>query len=370
MSTDRERLGEGRSATRSDSSFRSDFETPSLFRQLLEPAGPEEAPVIPDFQMVRRLGEGSFGEVWLARTLAGVYRAVKVVRPGTFTEAELAGIIAYETHAREHAHLISIFHVGEASGWLYYEMELADGYSTAPTFRAEDYEPRTVEGDLQRRGRLPVSEAVDVARQVLSGLRHLHEWGLLHRDIKPANIVFVEGVAKLADIGLVTPGRQPAGGGHTPAYAPPEGIIDRTGDFYTLGRTLYRMVTGLRADRFGEIPEGLDAAQRKAITRLTPVLERACAADPDRRFQTAEEFDGALEGVCGKRRRRWVFAAGAILLAVAAGLTGWWQWGGSVGGRGVSSAAVSPKARPALSGRLIVLFKESEQANVYYELSP
>src|SRR5207249_10480341 len=67
-----------------------------------------------------------------------------------------------------------------------------------------DYSPRTLCSEIQTRGRLPVSECVQIGLSLTSALAHLHKNGLVHRDVKPSNIIFVGGVPKLADIGLVT----------------------------------------------------------------------------------------------------------------------------------------------------------------------
>src|SRR6266550_8298213 len=68
---------------------------------------------------------------------------------------------------------------------------------------SEFYVPRTLKLDLERRGRLPFDECLELALALTTALEHLHQNGLMHRDIKPANIIFINGQPKLADIGLV-----------------------------------------------------------------------------------------------------------------------------------------------------------------------
>src|SRR5207247_4545615 len=65
------------------------------------------------------------------------------------------------------------------------------------------YTPRTLRHDLKQLGRLPLSQCLEIGRHLASALAHLHAQGLVHRDVKPSNIVFVNGLPKLADIGLV-----------------------------------------------------------------------------------------------------------------------------------------------------------------------
>ena len=169
-----------------------------------QPAGPSDEsaasgesasapPTIPDFTLSRRLGRGGFGEVWLGESLTGVHRAVKTIDRNAHPEIEFEGIRVYERRVTDHAHLIDVRHVGETDTHFYYVMELAEGYSEAPTFSSADYEPRTLESELARRGHLPEDEAIAVAADVARGLAHLHSLGLLHRDVKPANIVYVGG---------------------------------------------------------------------------------------------------------------------------------------------------------------------------------
>lgn len=261
---------------------------------------PSDGPIeIPDFDLVRRLDRGGFGDVWLGRSRSGVFRAVKVLPRTLLSDVEIAGLRTFETFAGRHPHLIDVRHVGETPAWLYYVMELADGYSTAPTFDPDDYVPRTLKSDLRRRGALPPAEALSVARQVLAGLGHLHAAGLLHRDIKPANIVFVAGVAKLADIGLLAPDDAQRRAGLTPDYAPPGGVIDRSGDLFSVGRLLAEMLTGELPPIGQSWPAASYTERAAAAAPFVDLLAKACAAEPAARFQSAEEFDRALASAAG-----------------------------------------------------------------------
>ena len=92
-----------------------------------------EVPRIPDHQLLRKIGEGSYGEVWLARNVMGTYRAVKVVYRGTFNndrpyDREFKGVQNFDPISRSHPGLVNVLHVGrnDQAGYFYYVMELAD----------------------------------------------------------------------------------------------------------------------------------------------------------------------------------------------------------------------------------------------------
>src|SRR5262245_35548950 len=228
-------------------------------------------PRIPDHELLRCIGRGSYGEVWLARNVMGVYRAVKIVYRAAFEsdrpyEREYQGIQRFEPISRRHESQIDILHVGrnDKTGYFYYVMELADDaqaerakrgkeekeqtqissaplpvFSSVPApFDPATYIPRTLRSELKRRGRLPLEQCLDIALSLTTALQHLHGHGLIHRDIKPANIIFVEGQPKLADIGLVAESGKALTFVGTEGYLPPEGPGSVEADIFSLGKVL------------------------------------------------------------------------------------------------------------------------------------
>src|SRR5438094_7311005 len=130
-------------------------------------------PVIPDHKLLRPIGRGAYGEVWLARNVMGALRAVKVIQRGQFEsdrpyEREFAGIQRYEPVSRSSGGLVNVLHVGrnDAEGYIYYVMELADAVPGSgdpnqretPSSKLETYVPRTLRSDLNRLGRLPTAD--------------------------------------------------------------------------------------------------------------------------------------------------------------------------------------------------------------------
>src|SRR5207302_1887608 len=104
------------------------------------------------------------------------------------------------------------------------------------------YVPKNLAGVLRRNGRFSPEQSLEIALNLSSALHHLHQQNLIHRDIKPSNIIFVNGISKFADIGLVTEmggaGREVTYVG-TEGYIPPEGPGSAASDIFSLGKVLY-----------------------------------------------------------------------------------------------------------------------------------
>ena len=188
---------------------RSDGDTAALM--------PGGAPVIPEHELLRRIGEGAYGEVWLARSRTGAYRAVKIVYRHRFSDdrpydREFKGITRFEPVSRSTEGLINVLQVGrdDDAGFFYYVMEPADpetsndevrhpkekenpksGFSVPSDFTIRDansYAPRSLSSEVRRRGRLPFEECLQLGLTISLALGRLHRHGLLHRDVKPSTL--------------------------------------------------------------------------------------------------------------------------------------------------------------------------------------
>lgn len=288
-------------------------------------------PQIPDHELLHRIGEGAYGEVWLARNLLGASRAVKVVYRSHFQDnrpylREYHGIERFEPISRTHAGLVAILHVGRSpeDDYFYYVMELADsvtgGFETnvdleaatigdtegPPTKREDEsptptspsteekapgYVPHTLSWDVRHRGRLSAPECVRLGISMSLALGHLHRNGLIHRDVKPSNIIFVKGLPKLADIGLVAPTTEARSLVGTEGFMPPEGPNSPQADLYSLGKVLYEASMGRDRHDFPEPFTTLrQEADAEALLELNAVVLKACAPDLRDRYPSAEEM--------------------------------------------------------------------------------
>ncbi len=280
----------------------------------------ETTPAVADHTLIRRIGVGSYGEVWLASNVLGTRRAVKIVFRRAFDserpyEREFSGILKFEPVSRTHPGFVDILQVGrnDPAGYFYYVMELADDATDLPpaaqTARSQEaqsemssfssgetYTPKTLKTELRRKGRLCTAECIEVAIALTNALGHLHQRGLVHRDIKPANIIFVEQRPQLADIGLVTDSASTRTHLGTDGYLPPEGAGSPQSDLYSMGKVLYELSTGLDRKEFPELPPDLASwPDRKQFLALNEIIIRACAADPSQRYASAAEMLTDLE---------------------------------------------------------------------------
>lgn len=305
------------------------------------PVGEKSPMPVPDHTLIRRIGRGSYGEVWLARNVMGAWRAVKFVHRRDFEddrpfERELAGIQRFEPISRSHPSQLNILHVGRGPDGFYYVMGLADDQGRGQAIDEGSYAPRTLRSELTQQGRLPYAQCLEIGVQLATALQHLYDHGLVHRDIKPSNIVFVNGIPKLADIGLVARAEATMSFVGTEGYLPPEGPGTRQADIFSLGKVLYELSTGQDRQQFPEMPTNIAAlADREQIAELNQVVLKACHSDAKQRYQSAAELQADLallesgQSVARVRRieerLRFVQRAGALVTAVAAVIAlGWW----------------------------------------------
>ena len=216
----------------------------------------EKRPEIPGFELIERCGKGATAEVWWAIDDDGFRRAIRIIKtsqtPPELLEKEKNSIAAYRSAAGNDPHLIEILYIGETQEYLYYVMPLADSAFPAQC----RYTPMTLAVKLQR-AKLTTDEIFDIFGTLLEAVGSLHRNGLAHHDLKPENIIFVDGVLKIADPGLVTDANAISRAG-SPSYKSDFLITGIKSDIFALGKILYCMYTNFSADRFPELPANFD----------------------------------------------------------------------------------------------------------------
>jgi serine/threonine-protein kinase len=255
------------------------------------------------YRIVGLLGRGGMGEVYRADDLKlGQPVAIKLL-PMQFAAdpARLARFHAEVRNAREvaHPHVCRVYDIGDVDGQLFLSMEYVDGEDLASL--------------LRRIGRLPPAKAVEIARQLCSGLAAAHDRGVIHRDLKPHNVMLDgQGRVRITDFGLAVRENEDSGAtAGTPAYMSPEQLAGQPAtvrsDVYSLGLVLYELFTGKRtfeASTFAEWQrkhgEEKPTSPSLHTGDLDPAVERVILRclekDPAKRPASATQVALALPG--------------------------------------------------------------------------
>src|SRR5207249_5764602 len=297
----------------------------------------------PRYDVEREIGAGGMARVYLAVEHHPHRRvAIKVLDPEVSTrllrerfirEVDLSSTLS-------HPHIVPVFAAGEAAGQFYYVMPYLEGES--------------LRHRLRRQRRLPLDEALRIARDVADALGYAHGQGIIHRDIKPENILLSGDHAIVADFGIaraisaagsltLTQAGQQIG---SPGYMSPEqamalGDLDARTDIYSLGCVLFEMLAGespvasmteRRVHNWSllETAAAMRRAEGGVARAVKHAISRALAPVPDDRFLTVTEFARALGGpthrtsvptrgiFTGRRRRSIALVLGGALLLLGA----------------------------------------------------
>lgn len=250
-------------------------------------------------KLLKHCGTGGFGSVFYCEDFSGKKRAVKIiskVQIGDSWKRELKGVRIYQRITGNNPELLQIYHVKDDKEYFYYTMEPAD-----PVPSSESYIPDTLAFRLQKKP-LPEKELFPVLSKVFQGLKVIHDNGCTHRDIKPENILFVNGIPKLADIGLVsslTVSMTHMAG--TLDYIPPEirasnDPADTTeqrqrNDLYALGMVIYCAVSGMSPKKFPSLPGNIDLISSPAIKYFSNLANELCDTKPEQRISSIEKVE-------------------------------------------------------------------------------
>jgi tetratricopeptide (TPR) repeat protein len=287
------------------------------------------------YRILALLGAGGMGLVYKAEDeQLGLPVAIKVLRPDPWKDRRRIERFKQElVLARQvsHRNVVRIHDIGSDGDVVFLSMDFVPGRSLGELLADE--------------GPLPADKAVDIARQVASGLAAAHEAGVIHRDLKPGNVlVDASGRAAISDFGVAR--SLSAVGSTAPGavigtldYLSPEqargASVDARTDLYSLGILLYEMLTGELPFAGGSPPEVLaqrmSGATRDLLPSATPkelaaIVRRLLQRDPDRRYRDARELLddlGRIDAQASSWRRTRPWAAWAAAGIVALTVLGW-----------------------------------------------
>ena len=265
------------------------------------------------WRLVREIGHGAYGVVYLAVAPDGECAAVKVCRRERYSR-ELRGAKLYRAIPSQEG-LVRMRTLVETKWGFYAVMDLADDEFDRESPTVESYRPKTLASVIDGEKALPLGECVKLGISLAKGLVALQRHHLLHRDIKPGNVIYVGGRPVLSDPGLVVEESAAASLVGTPGYVPPENFTAAPGDVYSLGLTL-------KAASFGRSIEDIDkgpAIVADTGARFFPawwrILNKATDPTPSRRYQSAKAL---LKDLTALRVRMVLPSMGIIVSVVVA----------------------------------------------------
>ena len=288
------------------------------------------------YRILKELGRGAMGAVYLAKQLSLDRQvALKVIQAQWASQPTFVARFMREAYAAAqltHHNVVQIYDLSSSGDTNFFSMEFVEGRSLADL--------------VDQHGRLPPAEAIGYTIQAARGLEFAHQHGMIHRDVKPANLLLNgQGIVKVADLGLVKtpqlldsdadqPSAQNSAGVSladaradvtvvnmamgTPAYMSPEQAenaagVDHRADIYSLGCTLYALLTGQPPFHGTTVMEVITKHKSEPVVRpdalvkglppgLSEIVLKMVAKSPGQRYQTLGEVIGDLEGFLAKGR--------------------------------------------------------------------
>jgi len=291
----------------------------------------KEERILGGYRLLERVGRGGMGTVYRAIQISLDREvALKLLSPELVKDKNFVAQFFREARAAgqlNHPHIVQVYDVGQEGEDYYYSMEFVRGGS--------------LEDRLRQEGKLAPPEALRIALEAATALEYAESRHIVHRDIKPDNLMLAEdGRVRVADLGLALSLKstadhkgQPILG--TPHFISPEQAlrrdVDIRSDIYSLGATLYRMLTGetlfkgataeeIVKKAVREEPRPLREVNPAVPERIATLVHRMVQKDPDARFASAKELRETLQRLLHQPARTKITIAAGVVAVIAIGV--------------------------------------------------
>lgn len=277
--------------------------------------------LIDTLSVIREIGSGGFGRVYLAKAPSGELYALKQIytTDPAYYKKEIKSLKLYGklTRQLEAKNIIPILDVQITDTVVEYLMPLSDGIGADSPLN-QSWKPKTLTSLVLTRyesgGTFTAKEVVEIFKPLLEAVAALNEAGFIHRDIKPDNILFIGGQPYIADIGLLREDTDSASSVGTPVYSPPSWYTKIAGnpDMWGIATTLYFFLSGNSPDTIGRpnymfpsTKEKMSKDDIKAWHHFHRVILRATRENPTERYSTISDL--AADILDTKEKRNVVY---------------------------------------------------------------
>jgi len=265
-----------------------------------------------NYRLIRKIGKGGFGTVWLAEDSRDLsLRALKEIFSLRKDSHERRALDLYMSKLARNpcGEIIAITDVFDEGEKTFYAMPLCDGDGSAEDPRSPDWQSLTLERLISKKREsgtwFTAEEVAEIMEHVARAAGKISEMGLVHRDIKPANILYKGGKPCVADIGLIAPDTPSLSVAGTPDYTAPEWYLRASGnpDMWGCAATLYTVLTGNSPDLMGRPaymwqPCGKENMRPEDVAKWTSLHNVANRATRERakdRYLTFDDFIADIE---------------------------------------------------------------------------
>lgn len=272
--------------------------------------------LIDSLEVIREIGKGGFGCVYLAKDEEGNFFALKklFIESPKYAEKELKALDVYKKFIKNKSvgNIVDILDLKVSDNQVEYLMPLADGVNALSPLD-ENWKALSLKALIEQRYSkkelFTPDEIIEILEPIFEAVTQLNNNKIVHRDIKPENIIFINGKAHLADIGLISEDSYSVSSAGTPDYTPSSWYLESGGkaDMWGLATTLYFALTGNSPDKMGRtafmyppFADNISTKQKEAWEHFHRVANRATLETAKERYLTFEAFAQAFKNIKGE----------------------------------------------------------------------